>query len=120
MSLWSAALDPAWRVAVVSGYLNTLRGSILGLHHCQCNFVPGLARVLDMADPATLCAPRPLLFESGMKDPIFPIASSRMALAHVRRAYSVWGMTGRITSDIFTGDHHWSGRKLQRFLNAWL
>lgn len=120
MTLWTAAADPRFKVAIVSGYFNTFRHSVMGMHHCICNFAPGLARDFDMADLAALVAPRAMLTESGTKDPIFPIKATRAALTHTRAIYKTFGAAERIDSDIFVADHQWSGKKLAPFLKKWL
>jgi dienelactone hydrolase len=120
MTLWTSAADTRIKLAVVSGYLNSFRHSVMGMYHCICNFAPGLAREFDMTDLAAMVAPRPILIESGTKDPIFPIQATRAAIKRVRAIYSVYGAADRVESDIFTGDHQWSGRKLEGFLRKWL
>lgn len=120
MTLWTSAVETRLRVAVVSGYLNTFRDSVLAMHHCICNFVPGLAREFDMADLAALVAPRPMLVESGSTDPIFPIAATRAAIKRVREIYGVFHAEDRVDADLFEGDHQWSGKKLEAFLKKWL
>lgn len=118
LTLWTAAVEPRFKAAIVSGYLNRVRDSILGMHHCICNFIPGMAKHFDMTDLAAMIAPRPILIESGTEDPIFPIKATRAAVATVRKHYKVFGAADRVEVDIFKGDHQWSGRKLKPFLAA--
>ena len=73
--LFSAALDPRIRVAMVSGYLNTFRDSVGSLAHCIDNYVPGILNWAEQYDVAGLIAPR-ALFANRRKDNIFPIAAS--------------------------------------------
>ena len=120
MSLWTAAIETRLKLAVVSGYLNSFQDSVMGMHHCICNFVPGLARDFDMTDLAMLAAPNPLLIESGTRDNIFPIKASKAAAARLRRYYKAMGFTDRIELDVFEGEHQWSGKKLSKFLDAHL
>lgn len=120
MTLWTSAIETRIRVAIVSGYLNTFRDSVMAMFHCICNFVPGLARELDMADLAALIAPRPILVESGSTDPIFPIAATRSAVRRVREIYSVFNAEDHVEADLFEGDHQWSGVKVEAFLKKWL
>ncbi|MCE9591963.1 MAG: prolyl oligopeptidase family serine peptidase [Planctomycetes bacterium] len=116
MALWTAAAEPRIRAAIVSGYFNTFRHSVMGMHHCICNFAPGLARDFDMTDLAALVAPRAMLIEGGTKDPIFPIAATRAAVRRARAIYKVFGVPGRVGADIFEADHQWSGKKMGAFL----
>jgi dienelactone hydrolase len=72
-TFFSTCLDPRIKASVISGYYSTFKDSILAMHHCACNFVPGLGRFGEMYDLVGLIAPRPLLIEAGTRDPIFPI-----------------------------------------------
>ena len=82
-TLFASALDLRIRAAMVSGYLNTFRDSIMSLSHCMDNYVPGILNWAEMYDVAGLVAPRPMLAESGDRDKIFPLASSNESFARV-------------------------------------
>lgn len=120
MTLWTSALEPRIKVAIVSGYVNTFADSIMAMHHCPCNVVPGLAATLDMSDIAALVAPRPLLIESGTKDAIFPIKATRRAVRAIRNNYDAWDARKRVEHDVFEGEHQWSGRRVEKFLARYL
>lgn len=115
-TLFSTCLDERIRACVISGYFSTFRDSILAMSHCACNFVPGLARFGEMHDLAGLVAPRPLLVESGTRDPIFPIRAVRSGVAKAREIYNVFGARNVIKTDFFEGRHQISGRKAYDFL----
>jgi dienelactone hydrolase len=110
-TLFSAALDPRVRVAMVSGYLNTFRDSIGSLAHCVDNYIPGILNWAEMHDIAGLIAPRPLFVESGQKDNIFPIAASIASFNQVREIYRVFGAADRIEQEVFDGEHSFWGRR---------
>ena len=109
VTLFTAALEPRITCAVISGYLNTFRDSIMAVRHCACNYVPGILNVADMADIAGLIAPRPVFIESGENDPIFPPGATRRALDDLRRVYRVFGAEDRLASRFFPGAHEWGG-----------
>ncbi len=111
VTLFATALDLRIRRAIVSGYLNTFRTSIMSIDHCSCNYIPGLVQVAEMPDLAGLIAPRPLLVESGLHDPIYPVEGTRQALDELRTVYRCFGAEDRLESDIFEGEHRWSGQK---------
>ena len=90
------------------------------MHRCLCEATPGLVQELEMSDIATLITSRPILFESGTNDALCPVKATREAIDRVRRNYRILGVDGRIESDIFRGEHRWSGRKLRSFLTRWL
>lgn len=115
-TLFSSALDERIKAAVVSGYLNTFKDSILSIYHCECNYVPGILRYAEMYDIAGLIAPRALLVESGTKDNIFPIKATEFAVSKVKKVYELLGVLDKFGLDIFEGRHQISGRKAFDFL----
>lgn len=115
-ALFTAALDRRVAAAVVSGYLNYFRTSIMAIPHCIDNFIPGLVRVAEMPDVAGLIAPRPLFAESGTRDDIFPVAAARSAFARATRVYRVLGVPRACGLEIFPGIHQFSGRAAFTFL----
>ena len=102
-TLFSTALEPRIRAALVSGYLNTFRDSVGSLAHCIDNYVPGILNWAEMHDIAGLIAPRPLFVESGEKDNIFPIDASIESFKHVREIYGVFGAADRVEQEVFPG-----------------
>jgi dienelactone hydrolase len=110
-TLFSAAIDPRIRAAMVSGYLNTFRDSIGSLAHCADNYVPGVLNWAEMHDIAGLIAPRPLFIESGEKDAIFPIESSIASFKEVQKIYAVFGAPDRVEQEVFPDEHSFWGRR---------
>jgi len=117
-TFFSTCLDTRIRACVVSGYYSTFRGSILAMHHCPCNFVPGLHQFGEMYDLVGLIAPRPMLVESGSRDTIFPRAAVEEGMARGREVYAVFGARGNLQADYFEGRHAISGAKAYDFLAA--
>ena len=110
-TLFSTALEPRIRAAMVSGYLNTFRDSVGSLAHCIDNYVPGILNWAEMYDVAGLIAPRPLFVESGEKDNIFPIAASLESFKQVREIYGVFQATDRAEQEVFPGEHSFWGKR---------
>lgn len=112
-TLWAAALDERIRCAVISGYLYGCKESLLDLHtHCSCNYVPHLWEHVDMGDIAALIAPRPLLVETGARDPLngasgLKNVESQMRI--IRKAYRLLDASQNLKHDIFDGEHRWNG-----------
>jgi hypothetical protein len=112
-TLWATALDERIRCAVISGYLYGYKESLLDAHtNCSCNYVPHLYEYVDMGDIAALIAPRPLLVETGSKDPLNGASGldnvySQMDI--IRAAYRLLGAESRLAHDVFEGDHRWHG-----------
>jgi len=122
VTVFSTALEPRIRVALVSGYLNTFRDSIGSLAHCADNYVPGVLNWAEMHDIAGLIAPRPLFIESGEKDNIFPIQASIASFNEVKKIYSVFGVSDNVDQETFPDEHSFWGKRgipfLARHLNA--
>lgn len=55
-TFFSTCLDTRIKASVISGYFSAFRDSILAMHHCACNFVPGLAKFGEIYDLAGLIA----------------------------------------------------------------
>lgn len=121
-TLFSAALEPRLRVALVSGYLNTFRDSVGSLSHCIDNYVPGILNWAEMYDVAGLIAPRPLFVESGEKDNIFPIQASIESFRRVKAIYEVFGVPDLAEQEVFPEAHSFWGKRgipfLARHLSA--
>lgn len=110
VTTFGTALEPRIAAALISGYLNTFRDSILSISHCIDNYVPGILQWCEMHDVAGLIAPRPLFCESGEKDDIFPIEAFRRSFEEVKKIYRVFGAEDRIASETFPKGHEFSGR----------
>jgi len=119
-TLFTSALDDRVKATVVSGYFNTFRDSILLINHCIDNYVPGLLNYAEMYDIAALIAPRPLLIESGLNDPIFPIRGVKYAFERLKKAYELLGALDKLELDAFEGGHKIYGVKAYDFLLKWL
>ena len=120
VSLFSAALDERIKMAVVSGYFNTFRESIVSLSHCIDNYVPGILNYFEMYDLAGLVAPRYFFVESGTRDPIFPIQGSRAAFKKAQDIYATFGTPEKIGQEIFDGEHVFHGQGAFEYMKKWL
>ena len=116
-ALYASVIEEKFRKTVVSGYVNTFKNSILSLWHCPDNYIPNILEIGEIYDFASALAPRELLIESGEKDRLFPIESSRIAHEKIRKVYSLAGAEDKLYIDIFNGKHSVSGRKSFDFLS---
>lgn len=113
---FASALEPRIRTAMISGYLNTFRDSVMSISHCIDNYVPGILNWAEMYDVAGLIAPRPLFVESGDHDTIFPIAASRASFARVKKVYETFGVGEVAEQETFDGPHSFWGKRGLPFL----
>ncbi len=115
-TFYSTCLDERIRACVISGYFSTYQASILAMHHCACNFIPGLAQFGEMYDLVGLIAPRPVLVEAGDHDGIFPLGAVKESVARAQGVYAVFGAQDQVQTDYFEGRHQISGRRAYDFL----
>jgi dienelactone hydrolase len=115
-TLFSTALEPRIRAALVSGYLNTFQASIMSISHCIDNYIPGILNWAEAYDVAGLIAPRPLFVESGERDNIFPIAASRASFERVKKVYEVFDAGAMTEQETFDGPHSFWGKRGLPFL----
>lgn len=110
MTLYLAALDLRVRKAFVSGYLYGVDDSLLHLNgNCSCNYTPGLWRLLDMGDIASLIAPHPLLVQSCEEDHLNGSRGLKNVgeqLEIVRDAYKLLGRRDGLRHEVCPGEHH--------------
>jgi dienelactone hydrolase len=106
---FAAALDTRIQAAMVSGYLNTFRDSIMSVPHCMDNYVPGILNWAENYDVAGLIAPRPFFSEGGDQDHIFPVHATRAAFQKVKKVYEVFGVPELAQQEIFSGGHQFHG-----------
>ncbi len=116
-TLYTTCLDERIRACVISGYFCTFQDSIFGMHHCPCNYVPGMAKFGEMYDLIGLVAPRPVLVEAGDHDEIFPLQAVKKSVEIAReKVYAVFAAQDQFETDYFSGRHQISGRRAYDFL----
>jgi hypothetical protein len=76
---------------------------------------------MEHTDVAALVAPRPMLFESGREDLLFPVAAAERSFARLSTVYeSCFSAGDRVVHDVFEGEHEWHGELAYPFLDRWL
>ena len=115
-SFFTAALDERLKAAVVSGYFNTFRDSILSISHCIDSYIPGMLRYAEMYDIAGLIAPRSLFIETGADDEIFPVEATRYAVEKSGEIYHVMDAEDQLGLEVFEGGHRFHGAGAFRHL----
>ena len=120
VSLFAAACDERIVIAVPSSYFCTFEHSIGSIHHCECNYVPGMMHTAEMYDVAGLIAPRPFLAVAGVEDPIFPIQGVREAYAKLATIYAAAGVPSRCRLSENNGGHRYYKRDVWPFVAEWI
>lgn len=120
ITFFSAAVETRIKVAVISGYFNTFRDSIMSIPHCIDNYVPGILKYAEMYDIAGLIAPRAMFVESGEKDNIFPIEATKSSFEKAKKSFAVFGAEDKTDIEIFPKEHCFHGVKAFEFLKKQL
>ena len=105
ISLFASACDTRIALSMPGCYFCTFVGSIGTIHHCECNYVPGLLRMGEMYDVAGLIAPRPFCAIAGRHDPIFPIDHVHEAFDRLKAVYEVAGAGDKCELAVGEGGH---------------
>ena len=119
-TLYSSALDERIKMVVVSGYFCTFYDSMFSMHHCSCNYIPGIFKYAEMSDIAGLIAPRPLFIETGKKDPIFPYKATLDEYSKLKKVYKLLKSEYKLGIEVFNDAHKFSGKKSFEWLDSHL
>jgi hypothetical protein len=119
-TLWLSALDDRISVVVASCYFCSFKHSILGMEHCECNYVPRMLEYAEMGDLAALIAPRPLRIIAGERDPIFPLPGVQEQFETVNRVYQLLDAADRCSLAVYPGDHEYNLSLSKSWLSQWL
>ncbi len=90
-AIYSAALLDRLQFAMPSCSFCTYRDSIMNIHHCACNYVPGILPWAKHSDVLGLFAPKPVVVVAGKEDDIFPINGVREAFGELKQIYAAAG-----------------------------
>jgi hypothetical protein len=107
-ALFLCALDERIKTSVISGYFCDYNYSILGMRHCECNYVPNLLKLGNMGEITSLIAPRALRLVNGEADPIFPIAGTVQPYAQVQSVYRLLDAESDVSLVTHAGGHRYS------------
>jgi dienelactone hydrolase len=88
VALYSGALLSRVGFVVASCCFGRFRDTLMTIHHCSDNYVPGLYEVADMPDIAGLIAPRPAVIVAARQDAIFPFETAERAFASLSEIYA--------------------------------
>lgn len=120
VTLFAAAIDERIRIAIPASYFCTFLDSIGSIHHCECNYVPGLMQLAEMAEVAGLIAPRPFLAVNGRLDHIFPLEATQRSFARLKDIYRIFGAPDRCELSIGEGGHRYHKKDVWPFVKRML
>ena len=80
-------------------------------YSCGAQVIPGLLEHGDVAEIAGLIAPRPALWEVGLRDGLMVKEWISPAWRRIEKVYAALGAAAALERDDFDGAHQWSGVK---------
>jgi dienelactone hydrolase len=110
MAMLTSAVEPRIKVAAVSGALNLMQERARGPYGCGAQIIPGLLRHGDTAEIGSLIAPRPCVWEAGLRDALIPAKQAEEMMGRMRAAYKALGAEDHLHLDRFEGGHVWNGK----------
>jgi hypothetical protein len=119
-ALWMSAIDDRITVNVTACYFCAFKQSILGMRHCECNYVPGILELAEMGDLGAMLAPRPFRIIAGQNDPIFPIAGVKQELETTQKAYTLFNVPERLSLTVHPGEHAYNHAMSLEWFKQWL
>lgn len=85
---YAACLDERIKIAMPSCSVCAFEDSIGTLYHCACNYIPGIAKWVDMGDLAALIAPRKLVVVAGREDTGFLLPGTLREFEQIKAIYA--------------------------------
>ena len=92
---YAACMEPRITMAAPSSSICSFKDSIVWKRHCPCNYIPNMAKHLDMGELACLIAPRPLVMIAGVFDEGFHIDGSREVAGIAQKIYDKVGASDK-------------------------
>ena len=102
-TFYAACIDERIKACMPSCAVCTYRHSIIGLKHCPCNYIQGIARYFDMGDLAGLIAPRKLVVVAGQLDHGFLIEGTEECMDIANKLYDYAGCPENVA--LVVGEH---------------
>lgn len=109
MTMLTAALEPRFKVAVISGALNVMQERVSVRYSCGAQIIPGLLQYGDVPEISSLIAPRYCVWEVGSRDGLMKSKWVDVGLKRIERAYEAYGKRNHLKVDRFSGGHRWNG-----------
>lgn len=105
MAMWLGAMDVRINATVSSGFLTKM--DQMEQNHCMCWKFPGLRELVDYADIYSLIAPRPLMCQNGLKEPLndFTVPLAQAALKEIQVIYTDFKKPENATLVAHVGAH---------------
>jgi dienelactone hydrolase len=120
-----AALTDAIQAGVVVNWMATLDGLMVPGNNqlkgqsAYSMLHPGMGRLFDYPDAASIAAPKPMLFFAGERDPLFPVPSVEAAFDTMKGVWQASGAPENLETRIWPLAHIFTSEE-QDAVFAWL
>jgi dienelactone hydrolase len=120
-----AALTDAIQAGVIVNWMATLDGLMVPGNNqlkgqsAYSMLHPGMGRLFDYPDAASIAAPKPMLFFAGEKDPLFPVPSVEAAFNSMKEVWQASGAPQNLETRIWPLAHIFTSEE-QDAVFAWL
>ena len=104
-TIYASAIDERIKISVPSCAVCAFGDSIAAVPHCECNFVPFIAKYFDMGDLCAMVAPRPLIVVNGKDDTDFPLYAAKACVEVGRRVYEAMGVSDELVHVVGGAGH---------------
>lgn len=119
MTMMITAFDPRIKMCAPSGCLNLFQERYQAFSQCGAQLIPGLIRYGDTPELFSLIAPRSMVLEWGLTDPLLPHVWAERGLTRIRRAYAAAGVPERLTVHQFGDGHVFNGTVVRSVFSRW-
>lgn len=106
-----AAMSDDIKAAIVENWMATMQGLMVeGNNQLKGSSAytmlhPFLGQYLDYPDVAGLAAPKPVLFNAGLKDPLFPVESAKKAFEKMDKIWTASGAKDNLKTKFWEYGH---------------
>jgi len=119
MTMMISALDERVKICVPSGCMNLFQERYQALSQCGAQLIPNLLLYGDTPEVFSLIAPRPMIIEIGLQDPLIPHDWMERGLARLRKAYQAAGAANHLWVDQFDDGHKFHFDKAIEVIDRW-
>ena len=116
-SYYAACIDERIKVTISSSSFCGFAEAWGSLYHCDCGYIPGILKYMDMPDMAVMIAPRPLIVVNGKYDHIQPFASAVEGFEKVKQIYAHAGSSENARMVIGEEGHRFYGAQSWKVFN---
>ena len=96
-SYFASCFDKRIKVTMPSSSFCTFKAAWGSIYHCDCGYIPGIIKYMEMPDMAAMIAPRYLVIVNGKYDNIQPYHAAVEAYKTVKKIYASAGFPDNCT-----------------------